>query len=73
MACMAVTDDGCGMGPELQARIFEPLFTTKAEGVGTGLGLPSIKAYSESAGGAIEVESAPGRGSTFRVLLPLEA
>lgn len=71
MACLAVADDGAGMSPELQARIFEPLFTTKPEGVGTGLGLPSIKACLEAVGGWIEVESTEGLGSTFRVLVPL--
>jgi len=65
-----VADSGTGMTPEIQERIFEPFFTTKPPGKGTGLGLPSLKAMVEADGGALEVASTPGQGSTFRILLP---
>ncbi len=65
-----VSDTGAGMTPEVQARVFEPFFTTKPKGEGTGLGLPISQGIVHSYGGTIEVESAPGRGSTFRVRLP---
>jgi signal transduction histidine kinase len=69
-AVVEVRDTGVGMAPEVRARVFEPFFTTKPPGVGTGLGLAVSRGIVEDAGGAIEVESAPGKGSVFRVLLP---
>lgn len=69
-AVLEVRDDGVGMSPEVQRRIFEPLFTTKPRGLGTGIGLSTTKMLVQRAGGRIEVESAPGQGSTFRVILP---
>ncbi len=69
-AVLAVRDDGIGMGPEVKRHLFELFFTTKERGKGTGLGLATCFGIVRSAGGTIEVESEPGRGSTFRVWLP---
>jgi signal transduction histidine kinase len=70
-AVVEVADHGCGMTDAVQARLFEPFFTTKPVGQGTGLGLSVSYGIVRDHGGAIEVESAPGQGSTFRVRLPL--
>jgi signal transduction histidine kinase len=61
-------DDGPGMDAETRAHAFEPFFTTKANG--TGLGLAIVRQAAEAHGGAVEVDSPPGRGATFRVRLP---
>jgi signal transduction histidine kinase/CheY-like chemotaxis protein len=66
-----VVDTGCGMSPEVQARIFEPFFTTKAPGQGAGLGLAAAYGTLQDHGGAIQVKSTEGKGSTFRLLLPV--
>jgi two-component system sensor histidine kinase PilS (NtrC family) len=66
---LEVEDTGPGMSPELQDRIFEPFFTTKQDG--TGLGLATVQRIVEQHGGGIEISSAVGRGTCFRVLLPL--
>ncbi len=65
-----ISDTGAGIPPEVLPRIFDPFFTTKPIGVGTGLGLSICHGIVTTLGGDIEVESAPGRGSTFRVRLP---
>lgn len=67
---VSITDNGCGISPEAQPHLFEPFFTTKPVGEGTGLGLWVCHNIIEAHGGAIRVESAPGHGTTFRVLLP---
>ena len=69
---LAVSDTGCGMSAEVLARIFEPFYTTKEVGKGTGLGLATAYAIADTYGGRLEVESQPGQGSTFRFLLPGE-
>ena len=68
-AVLSIRDSGVGMTPELQARIFEPFFTTKGAS-GTGLGLAMVFGIVEQHGGRIDVQSAPGMGTTFRISLP---
>jgi signal transduction histidine kinase len=68
---IAIRDTGAGISPEDQLSIFEPFYTTKGRGKGTGLGLAICRELSKALGGSIEVESTPGKGSTFTVHLPL--
>jgi CheY-like chemotaxis protein len=68
--CLSVRDTGCGMDEQTQAHIFEPFFTTKTPDKGTGLGLSTAYCIVAQSGGRIEVDSARGRGTTMRVLLP---
>ena len=67
---LGVTDTGVGMSPDVLARIFEPFFTTKSPGKGTGLGLATVRTIAEESGALLQVDSAPGLGSTFRLYLP---
>jgi two-component system cell cycle sensor histidine kinase/response regulator CckA len=67
---LKVSDTGCGMPPEVRARIFEPYFTTKQKGVGTGLGLSIVHTIVDKHNGEIQVDSAPGRGTTFEIRFP---
>ncbi len=70
-ACFRVRDEGCGMDEGTRARMFDPYFTTKPEGQGTGLGLASVFGIVTQSGGYVRVTSAPGQGSVFEVGLPL--
>jgi PAS domain S-box-containing protein len=69
---VTVADNGPGMPPETAARIFEPFFSTKAAGSGTGLGLSTVWGIVTGWGGSISVDTAPGRGARFTLVIPLK-
>ena len=69
-AFVEVRDDGPGMPDEVRARLFEPGFTTKGEGIGSGLGLSMIQRFARNVGGDIEMESVTGAGTCVRLVLP---
>ena len=68
---LSLVDTGMGMSAEVQAKVFEPFYTTKPLGRGTGLGLAVVASMIDAAGGAIDVTSTPGKGTRFRIRVPL--
>jgi signal transduction histidine kinase len=68
---VTVRDTGSGITPDVVERIFDPFFTTKEVGRGSGLGLSTALGIARAHGGWLAVDTAPGRGSTFRLLLPV--
>lgn len=70
---LTIADNGCGMDPDTLRRAFEPMFTTKPAGRGTGLGLPLVRAIAGQHGGDVVIESAPGRGTRAHVRLALRS
>lgn len=71
--CLRVSDEGEGISPENMQRLFEPFFSTKPADKGTGLGLSTVAGIVRQAEGQVEVQTAPGKGSTFSVYLPRSA
>jgi two-component system sensor histidine kinase RegB len=71
LVAISVRDEGPGMSAEILARVGEPFFTTRPPGQGMGLGLFLARGFAEALGGGLELESAPGRGTTATILLPI--
>lgn len=69
--CLAVADEGHGMDAATQARVFDPYFTTKPPGAGSGLGLPQVRAFARQSGGDVRLASEPGAGTCVSLLLPV--
>ncbi|HET6806513.1 MAG TPA: PAS domain S-box protein [Frateuria sp.] len=67
---LRVADTGTGMPPDVVARAFDPFYTTKPQGQGTGLGLSMVYGFARQSGGQVRIESAPGRGTAVTILLP---
>jgi PAS domain S-box-containing protein len=70
---LGITDDGCGMDEEVRSRALEPFFTTKSRGLGTGLGLSLVHGVVLACGGSVDIESAPGEGTTITLSFPAVA
>ncbi|OON59076.1 hypothetical protein B0920_25285 [Massilia sp. KIM] len=68
--CLAMNDTGCGMPPEIVEKIFDPFYTTKAPGKGTGLGMSMVYGFVKQSGGEIRIQSRPGQGTTILIYLP---
>jgi two-component system NtrC family sensor kinase len=67
---VSVTDSGTGIAPELLDKVFEPFFTTRERGVGSGLGLSQVRGFCQQAGGDVSIDSRVGRGTSVRMVLP---
>jgi PAS domain S-box-containing protein len=70
-ALLEVSDNGCGMSETVRTQAFDPFFTTRERGHGTGLGLSTVQGFAHQLGGTVEIDSSPGQGTTVRLSLPL--
>lgn len=71
MLAVEVIDTGCGMSPEVRERVFDPFYTTKPAGQGTGLGMSQVFAFCRQSGGEVQIASTEGEGTTVAMLLPI--